>query len=296
MAVAAIMAMLLYPLAWVRMQRLAIQGEVSRAGAPVRWWAAWQDRFVREPTERAVFSFIGKTMGRNSRYQVYLAIYGGVGLALSIGCALTLKEQAQGLQVAISGFGLHAVLPLLLYWAAAGLHIAFGTPQSLSARWVFRVVGVDAQACVRATRHWVFGCELLLVSAITAACAVLGWGWRALIVQAVWGVCFAVGLVESFFVAQRGAPFTRARAPGKTSLPAILTLYLGVLSPLLFGLAWTEVRTEHRLTLLFVPVLLAIASRITLRWVRHQLLWVGEETEGAEGEIQLLGLAGQLRA
>ena len=294
--VAACIAVLLYPVAWVRMQRMAMQGEVSRADAPVRWWAAWQNQWIQAPVERAVLSFIGKTMGRNSRYQVYLAIYGGVGLALSVACVLTFREQAHGLQVFISEFGLHAVLPLLLFWTVAGLHVAFAFPQNLPARWIFRIAGVDAQACVRATRHWVFGCELVLVLVITATCAGLGWSWRALLVQAVWGACFAIMLVETFFVAQRGAPFTRPRSPGKTSLPAVLTLYLGVLPPSLFAIAWAEVRTERKLANLIVPTVLAIVSRILLRWARQRLVWVGEETEGADGEIQLLGLAGQLRA
>ena len=289
-------AILFYPLAWIRMQRMAIQGDSTRTKAPARGWAALQDRVISNATERAIFSFIGKTMSRNSRYQVYLAIYCGIGMALAIACSIQQGTQAGGLQLAASRFGLHAVLPLLLFWIVAGLHSAFAVPQNLPARWVFRVAGVEPQACVQATRRWVTGVGLLAMITLTAILASLGWGWRALLVQAVWGTSFCNVLVEGFFIAQRGAPFTRPRSPGKTNLPAVLTLYLGVLPPLLYGIAWMELRAERRLAELLLPVLFSGSVRVALRWIRVRLIWVGEEGETADGEFQLLGLSGQLRA
>ncbi len=289
-------AILFYPLAWIRMQRMAIQGDSTRANAPVRWWAFLQGRLISTSAERAIFSFIGKTMSRNSRYQVYLAIYCGIGVALALSCSIQLSVQAGRPQLAASRFGLHAVLPLLLFWIVAGLHSTFAVPQNLPARWIFRVAGVEQQACVHATRRWVAGVGLLAIITLTALCVGLGWEWRALLVQAVWGSCFCLTLVESFFVAQRGAPFTRPRSPGKTNLPAVLTLYIGVLPPLLYSIAWIELRAEQRLMELFLPVLLSCAIWGALRWIRARLIWVGEESETADGEFQLLGLNGQLRA
>lgn len=278
------------------MQRLAIQGDSTRANGPARWWALLQGRLISTPTQRAVFSFIGNTMIRNSRYQVYLAIYCGIGLALAVSCSVQLPVQAGRLQLAASTFGLHAVLPLLLFWIVAGLHSTFAIPQNLPARWIFRVAGVEQKACIQATRRWVAGIGLLAILAVTSLCAGLGWEWRALLVQAVWGLCFSLTLVESFFVAQRGAPFTQPRSPGKTNLPAVLTLYIGVLPPLLFSIAWIESRAERRLPELLVPILLSASIRVALRLIRARLIWVGEESETADGEFQLLGLSGQLRA
>ena len=289
-------AALLYPLAWVRMQRMAIQGEGTRALGPVPWWANLQAHVISKPTERAIFSFIGKTMSRNSQYQVYLAVYCGVGLALAASCSAGIAGADNAPYLVLSSFGLHAVLPLLLFWAIAGLHTTFAVPQLLPARWIFRVAGVDPQACVQATRRWVTGIGLLLVAVMEVVCACLNWGWRPLLVQGVWATCFCAVLVESFFVAQRGAPFTRPRSPDKTNLPAVLTLYLGVLPPLLFGIAWLEVRAETDLRRLLAPVLLTTTLWIVLRWVRARLIWIGEETDSAEGDFQLLGLSGRLRA
>ncbi len=289
-------AALLYPMAWIRMQRMAIQGEATRALRPVRWWADLQTHLSSGPTERAIFSFVGKTMSRNSRYQVYLAIYCGVGLALAASCSAGVAGADNARHLVLSSFGLHAVLPLLLFWAVAGLHTTFAVPQILPARWIFRVAGVDPQACVQATRRWVTGVGLLLIAVMEIVCGCLNWGWRPLLVQGVWGACFCVVLVESFFVAQKGAPFTRPRSPNKTNLPAVLTLYIGVLPPLLFGIAWLEVRAENDLRRLLAPILVTAVLWIVLRWVRARLIWTEEEDESAEGDFQLLGLSGRLRA
>ena len=173
--------LLLYPLAWVRMQRMAVQGDATHGKTPVKWWAALQGYLISAPTERAIFGFVGKTMSRNSRYQVYLAIYCGVGLALAISCSVQLSARAGGPQLAASRFGLHAVLPLVLFWVVAGLHSTFAVPQILPARWIFRVAGVEPQACVRATRRWVTSVGLLALISMTTLCVGLGWGWRALL-------------------------------------------------------------------------------------------------------------------
>ena len=289
-------ASLLYPMAWIRMQRMAIQGEDTYALRPVQWWANLQAHLISRPTERAIFSFVGKTMSRNSRYQVYLAIYCGVGLALAASCSVGVAGADNAQYLVLSSFGLHAVLPLSLFWAVAGLHSTFALPQNLPARWIFRVAGVDAQACVQATRRWVTGIGLLLTALMEFVCGCLHWGWRPLLVQGVWGTCFCVALVESFFVAQRGAPFTRPRSPDKTNLPAVLTLYIGVLPPLLFGIAWLGVRAENDLRWLLAPALVTTVLWAVLRFIRARLIWIGEESETAEGDFQLLGLSGRLRA
>ena len=111
---------------------------------------------VQRPGERAVFHFIAQTIARNNRYQVYLAIYGGTGLALAIACALTFRVNHDSLEPGLSTPGLHAILPLLLFWLIAGLRVTFAFPQNLAAGWVFRITGVYTGECASAARKWVF--------------------------------------------------------------------------------------------------------------------------------------------
>ena len=90
-----------------------------------------------------LFRSIGQTITRNNRYQVYLAMYCGTGLALAVACAVTLRAKDGW---ALSQKGLHAVMPLLVFWTVAGLRAAFGFPLNLPAAWVYRVTRVTNAA------------------------------------------------------------------------------------------------------------------------------------------------------
>ena len=64
-------------------------------------------------------------------------------IALAAACAVTFRVRPDGFEPALSARGLHAVMPLLLFWTIAGLRTAFAFPVNLQAGWIFRVTGVD---------------------------------------------------------------------------------------------------------------------------------------------------------
>jgi hypothetical protein len=280
-----------YPLAWRRMQRLTFEGAVSSRRPPSPWMARLMDRLVRRPGERAVFNFVGQTMARNNRYQVYLAIYGGTGLALAIACAVTSQAYVNRIIFGLSQSGLHAIAPLLLFWLIAGLRTAFAFPLNLQSRWVFRITGVDLRECAAAARRWVFWCALAFALANVALLAAAGWSLRPLLVQAICGLCLARMLTDAFFLNLRGVPFNQPRMPGRTNFPLLLTLYLGVLPVFVIGMTHVETRMEQR----YLPLALLIAITVLIhRWSERshrEPAEVEEEMEGYEGEVQLLGLS-----
>lgn len=282
-----------YPLAWVRMRRMAMEGEGNRGKRANRRLTAVLHAAVRTPAERAVYHFIGQTMARNSRYQVYLAIYCGTGLALSIACATAIHATHGHLSFGVSTYGLHAVMPLLLFWIVAGLKMAFAFPLLLQARWVFRVTGADMHLCMRAARKWAFGCALGLMLMLLCALFAAGLHGRALLVQAVLGFCMCAVFVGGFFFAQNSLPFSKPRSPGKTSLPLVLTLYLGVLPPFVFGMIYIAQRAENNLLLLLWPLLSIPLLHIGAQALRESSVVVEEEREDGGGEFQLLGLSGE---
>lgn len=286
------LVLLTYPLAWARMRRMAVEGDGGRWRRPRRWWNGILHVALRVPAERAVFHFIGQTMARNSRYQVYLAMYGGVGLALAISCATAFHSGGGALTPGVSTYGLHAVMPLLLFWSVAGLRMAFAFPLNLPARWVFRTTGADLQPCLRAMRRWALGCGCGVLVGLLLGLHLLGWGWRELLVQAVLGGCLCMLLIEGFFFAQSGLPFSRPRTPGKTSLPLMLTLYVGVLAPAVFGMIALEMRLERNLMGLGWAVAVVPVVHWALGWLRERTVIFAEESEMAEGAFQLLGLSG----
>jgi len=288
--IAAVVVLVTYPMAWARMRKMAIEGSSRSKWQGWRWLNRIVHSIVRRPGERAVFHFIGQTMARNNRYQVYLAMYCGAGLALAVACATAITPSGDHLHYAHSFRGLHAVMPLLLFWVIAGLRAAFAFPLNLSAGWIFRITGVRTSECAAAARRWTFLCALMTMCSILAALRVAAWDARQLIVQAVFGLCLCVLLTDGFFAFQRAVPFNRPRMPGRTSLPLMLTLYVGVLPPAIVGIILMETASEKHLAKLLLVVLPVALAHIVFRALSNGPDEVEEEMEGYEGEFQLLGL------
>jgi hypothetical protein len=74
----------------------------------------------------------------------------------------------------------------------------------------------------------------------------------------------------------------------------MLTLYVGVLAPFVWGMMWVERRMERELMLMVWVVAVVPAVHVALRALRERSVVIEEEREGAEGEFQLLGLSGEL--
>lgn len=289
--IAAGVVVVTYPMAWARMRRMAMEGAARGRRQPWRWLAGVVHGVVRRPGERAVFHFIGQTMARNNRYQVYLAMYGGTGLALAVACATTMTPEGGRMHYALSTRGMHAVMPLLLFWVIAGLRAAFAFPLNLAAGWVFRITGVRTRECAAAARRWTLLGALGVLCGILAGLVAAGWSARQLVVQAVCGVCLCLLLTDGFFLLQQSVPFNRPRMPGRTSLPLMLTLYVGVLPPAIVGAIGMETAMEqHLVKLLFLVVPTAVAHGV-FSVLGNGPEEIEEEMEGYEGEFQLLGLS-----
>jgi hypothetical protein len=287
----AAVVVLTYPMAWARMRRMAIEGSSRSRRRPSLWWTALVHRVVRRPGERAVFHFIGHTIARNNRYQVYLAMYCGSGLALAIACAVAFRTAGPRLQPALSQEGLHAVMPLLLFWVIAGLRAAFAFPTDLAAGWVFRVTGVSVRECADAGRRWVLLCAWAVMACVLAALRWAGWDLRHLLVQLVCGLCLCTLLTDAFLAFDESVPFNHPRMPGTKSLPLMLTLYIGILPPALLGVARLEMHFETSPMHLLLLGLGAMALHLGLGRLQTAPEEVEEEMEGYEGEFQVLGLS-----
>jgi hypothetical protein len=290
LGIAAVIVAITYPLAWLRMKRMALEGDGSSNGKSGSFVYDQVAKSVTIGGRRAVLPFIGQTIVRNNLYQVYLAMYCGVGLALAIACAFTFEPTEQGLHLHVSPSGIHAVVPLLVFWTIVGLRMAFALPLSLPARWVFRVTGADRRDCIAAGRLWTISCALCVLAAALVVLGCLRMSMMALCVQAVCGATVSVVATEALLFADRGIPFAQPRTPGRTSLPLLLTLFVGVLPVFVLGMErlslWLE-RNPWWLALALVIAPVAIRSAAFLRHQSQPHLQDGDEVEG---EFQLLGL------
>jgi hypothetical protein len=282
---------LTYPLAWARMRKMAIEGGSGRRRRPSRGWSWLIHRVVRRSSERAVFHFIGQTIGRKNRYQVYLAMYCGSGLALAIACVVIFQMNGHRLQPALSQEGLHAVMPLLLFWTIAGLRAAFAFPTDLAAGWIFRVTGVSVRACAAAGRRWVLMCSWIVMCCVLVSLRLAGWDVRHLLTQLMCGLCLCTLLTDGFFAFDTGVPFNHPRMPGTKSLPLMLTLYIGILPPALLGIIRLEIHYETSPMDLLLLGFGVVALHLGLGRLQTGPEEVEEEMEGYEGEFQVLGLS-----
>lgn len=289
LVIACVVVVVSYPLAWGRMRRMAIESAGAARGGKASVFAAITNWIARVPASRAIAHFIGQTLRRDSRYHVYLAMYCGVGLTLAMACALRLQASAAVLWVEVSQKGLREVMPLLLFWAIAGLRMAFAVPLGLNARWVFRVTGAERAWCVAASRGWVLCCGLALTVVLLVVLAP-AMSVRALLVQAVCGAGLCVLMVEGLLFADNGIPFTQPRQPGRTSLPLMLTLFVGVLPAFVMGMAWVAAWMERRLARLLLVIIVAAMSRWVAQWLRRNSQADLEDGDEVEAEFQLLGL------
>ncbi len=280
-----------YPLAWARMRTMAIEGTSQIRPAQPRWSVWLLDRFARTPGERGILVFIGQTLARNNHYQVYLALYAGSGLGLALACALSLETKGPSVALAFSNEGLHAVLPLLLFWIVAGLRAAFAFPLNLSAGWIFRITAVPVSICAGAARRWVRLCAVLLLVSVFALLVLERASSRMLLVQLVAGLCLSILLVDLFFALYRSVPFNQPRLPGRTSLPLVLTLYLGLFPLFVFAVVSMELQWERDPFKLFSLVVGTTAVHLGVNRLRTGPDEVEEEMQGYEGEIQLLNLS-----
>ena len=289
-ASAAGVALLTYPLAWARMRRMAMEGVVRPRRRPTRWLARLQHAVIRRPGERAAFHFIGQTMARNNRYEVYLAMYTGTGLALALACAVGFRVDAGSFHPMLSTKGLHATMPLLVFWVVVGLRIAFAFPLNLAASWIFRVTGVSLRECAAGARKWALFAALCTEAVVLAILRVAGWSARPMMVQAVCGLCLCVLLTDGLFFSQQTVPFSQPRMPGRVSFPLVLTLW-AMLPVFLYGVVDAELHFEQRPLKLVLLMLATAAAHLGCNLLHTGPEEVPEQMEGYEGEFQLLGLS-----
>jgi hypothetical protein len=296
------LAAIAYPLAYRSRMRQVVEGFGRLTGkhlisAPVM--RLLHATLLRIPERRGVFHFIGQTMLRTPRHRVYLAMYGGLGLALVIACASMLKLGDGGVRYALSTEGLRAAVPIIAFWTVAGLRSAFLGPADRRLNWIFRVIhgraGWDELA---AARIWVLLSALILtlggVVAIHAIAPPELRPWREFGIHLGAGASLCLLLTDAFFLNVKTVPFTGTRSPASMNLAYTLIQYFGLFPPLvLLTLSledWAVENTGH----LLITLTVVCAAHVEL--LRHHRRILREYTnlldidEDEEEFPQRLGL------
>jgi uncharacterized membrane protein YwzB len=256
-----------YPLAYRRRMRYLVEGsEVfdTRNLALIPLRRLLHATFLRNAVQRGIYHFISCSLLRTQRHRVYMAMYGGLGLALLLACTLLLKLSHRHLGFALSPDGLRAAIPIAAFWTIAGLRTAFLSPADRRGGWIFRVIlGRPTALQLGTTVRWILPCVLALTLGMVALINRVAppelRGWNSLACQVLLAVGLCLLLTDALFLKVRTIPFTgETRAPA-TNLAFILLQYFGLFPPLvLFSVAlesWLELSMWH--VMLVVGVIIA---------------------------------------
>jgi hypothetical protein len=234
------LAIVSYPLAYRRRTRHLVEGSgalntPNLAAMPIN--RLLHATLLRNAAQRGIYHFISYSLLRTQRHRVYLAMCGGLGLALIAACVVVLRPGHGHLGFALSPDGLRAAVPIVAFWTIAGLRSAFLSPTDRRGGWVFRVIlGMPGRAQLAAAKLWVLLCGMVLTLGIVSLVNVIAppelRGWRSTTSLALVTVGLCLLLTDALFLKVRTIPFTGAAGAPATNLAFLLIQYFGFFPPL----------------------------------------------------------------
>ena len=297
-----VLAIITYPLAYARSTRQAVEGFIapnrrSRLLPPA--FRVLHATVVRTPPRRAVYHFISQTLFRSQRHRLYLAMYAGIGIALSCVWIVVLRVEGSHLRIAISPSGVRLAVPALAFWIVAGLCTSLLSPADPAGSWIFRLIhGKASSEHLAATKLWVLLWAMTMTLGAVAILQIISHpelrATRELVTQFLVAAGIALLLTDAFLLQTATIPFTEARVPRNTDLGFILLRYIVFFPVLVVATVnyewWIEVSAGH----LLVTAFFIIAAHFALRYVQWRIRreHVGRSFAQEEGEgSRVLGLS-----
>jgi hypothetical protein len=230
MFVVTIVFALTYLISYRRYSRKILEGVESEVFSH-RWYerayvATMNFVLLRHPLQRAAFYFVGKIFRRSTKHRLFIAMYSGIGLALTLSSLIMLRRDSPHL-LAISTNGLLEAPLIMSFFIVSGLRATFNVPYELDANWMFQITSCrDTTECLRATRLWVL---LRGVVPMYAVLSVLEFAYLPpgeAIFHLAFGLVVAALLTEFFFFNFNKVPFTCSYLPAKSHLAFLGGAYL----------------------------------------------------------------------
>jgi hypothetical protein len=179
---------------------------------------------LRDPVERAVYGFFGRTLRKSqlhkTRLVFYLSLAAGLGLILLAWVSPRIHAHAVPEKALLS-------LPFLLsFFLLAGLRSASEMPASPRANWIFEMTEIEER------RHYglglrksVFFLALLPLALLVLAAFGFLWNWKESLFFSLFFLLTACLLMEGVFFNYQKIPFACNSLPGKTRLHVFWLAY-----------------------------------------------------------------------
>ena len=290
-----------YPLAYRRRVRQLIEGSralntSSLVTRPIN--RLLHATILQLPERRAIFHFISQTIMRIQKHRVLLAMYGGLGIAITLAETTSLTIVDNRLRVGVLSYGIYAAVPVLAFWTVAGLRTALAAPIDRRGSWIFRVIiGRAGVEHLNGAKIWVatWGFSVSLV-AMVLLCIVAPALWRtpldiACRMTVAVGLCLL--LTDCLFLAAVTIPFTELRKTSIVEMPLVVVRYFVVFPLLVLMVVHSEMWLEVSVWRLIAVALAMTVAHLWLRWrygLRVQEKRLAYGFEDGDELFQRLGL------
>src|SRR5262249_20948624 len=223
---------------------------------------------LRHPFQRGSFYFIGRIFRRSPKHRLFIAMYGGIGIAVVMSSLFVLRRDVDFV-LSISRNGLMEAPLILSFFVVSGLRATFNIPYELGANWMFQITsGKHAAEFLKATVRGVILHGVLPVYIVLAAFEFAFLDVYEAVFQLAFGLLIAALLTEVLFFKFNKVPFTCSYLPAKSHLAFLAGAYLYGFTMYTFTMAslesWVQGSAE-RIILFFA---LAGVSLVALSWYR----------------------------
>jgi hypothetical protein len=236
-------------------------------------WNLLNGWFLREPSERASFHFVIKTVLRSGRHRVFLGAYVAMGLALVLSGLLSpYLRRGFGPDAATSEYVL-SIPQVLLFLSLGGMRVVFAIPAELRANWMFRLADAGRGEQLLGGVHkamFALGIVPVLLAPLPFYLAISGWALTA--VHLAYSLTLALFLLELLLLNFRKLPFTCTYLPGKANLKLRWPIYFFGFTTYAFTLTQMEgwlLRDPRRLAGFFVVALALLLGIKACRRLRR---------------------------
>lgn len=277
-----LVAILSYPLAYIRRTRQLVEGPGSRRAVNplIRPLAqVLHATMIRRPQGRAIFNFISQTVMRVPRYRIYLVLYGGVGLSVVTASILRFSVNNQQIRAEGSADGIRVAVGIIAFWIIAGLRLAFISSGNQRGRWVFYVVQGNPPDLPTLTEQLASAKLWVLLSTVigtVGVCLIFRaiapaelLSARAIEAQMLIAATMVLLLADAFFLNVTSLPFTSEQAREQPNLAMVVLKYF-TFFPVVAALPlqlepWVEKSLSHS-----VILVVAVAALHLVLQRRHQ--------------------------
>ncbi len=207
--------------------------------------------FFRNPVQRAVFHFYGKTLRASMFHKMRLALFIAIGVGLipfQIAINEVIPQNLTGInRIMIS-------IPLILsFFLLLGLRAIVNMPISLEANWIFRLTErKNARHYFTALRKGIFFLNLLPLFVVLFIVYAFLWDGMTAFYHCLYGLVVSVLLMEVLFLHNCKIPFACSYLPGQEKIQLFWLFYLFLFLAYINLMSWIELELLRAPSIFFV--------------------------------------------